>query len=359
MALLFGATSFLWTCSLAAVYDLPPDGSAVIGTDQRVRLTQEDTLLDVARRSNIGLEEIVRANPGVNVWVPGEGTEVSIPSRRILPGVLRDGIVVNLPEHRLYYYPKPKKGERPVVITYPVGIGSAAWQSPIGQTAIISKEKHPRWYPTESIRKEHAAEGLLLPRVVMPGPDNPLGDFKMRLGFGDGSYEIHSTNTPAAVGMAITHGCILMYPEDLATLFPMVPVGTRVSVIDEPVKMAFAGGELLLEVHPALDGQHQALGDQGQAPDGKAPATEAQAPDGTAQAMDGSGQALPGQGPAVDPSLEQLSARVDGLLGGVSVAIHWDFAREALLSATGTPTLIGLEVDDPNPNVPAMALAIP
>jgi L,D-transpeptidase ErfK/SrfK len=295
-----------WSCAWgSAVYELPPDSSAVIGTDEHIKSTYEDTLLDIAHRYSLGYEEIIRANPGVDMWLPGEGTDIVIPGRHILPSGPREGIVLNLPEHRLYYYPKPKRGQKPEVVTYPVSIGRMDWRSPLGQTYIITKEVHPNWYPPESIRKEHAANGDPLPAVVPPGPDNPLGDFKMRLAVGNGTYEIHGTNNPVAVGLAVTHGCIRMYPEDVAALFRMVSVGTKVWLLNEPVKVTYVDGELLLEAHPPVDNEGQ----------------------------------------SIEPNLELLSQQFERLLGSKIVAIHWDFAREALQAATGMPTLVGLEAN--------------
>src|ERR1700737_5173792 len=131
----------------ATVYELPEDGSAVFGTDERIKSTYQDTLLDIARRYSLGYEEIIRANPGVDMWLPGEGTDILLPGRRILPPGPHEGIVVNLPEHRLYYYPKPRKGHSPTVITYPVSIGRMDWHSPLGQTEIVHKQKHQSGYP--------------------------------------------------------------------------------------------------------------------------------------------------------------------------------------------------------------------
>ena len=233
--------------------ELPADGSSVIGRDTTILSHRQDTLFDIARRYGLGYEEIVRANPGVDIWMPGEGTRVLLPKRHILPPGAREGIVVNLPEHRLYYFPKPAKNEAPSVITYAVSIGKAGDATPLGQTRITEKIEHPSWVPTPSIRNEHAALGDPLPRVIGPGADNPIGEFKMRLGFGDGTYEIHGTNNPISVGMAATYGCIAMYPEDLAALYRRISVGTPVRLINVPVKIAWSAGTLLVEAHPAID----------------------------------------------------------------------------------------------------------
>jgi L,D-transpeptidase ErfK/SrfK len=304
---------FVWCALLGAapawatVYELPTDGTAVIGTDEHVRSAYQDTLLDIARRYSLGYEEIIRANPGTDLWIPGEGKDILLPGQRILPPGPHEGIVVNIPEHRLYYYPKPKRNEKPVVITFPVSIGKMDWHTPLGQTRVIQKIKHPAWYPPESVRKEHEANGDPIPKVVPAGPDNPLGDYAMRLAVGDGAYMIHGTNNPMAVGMAVTHGCIRMYPEDVASLFPLIPVGTKVYLINEPVKTAFVDGKLLLEVHPPVDAQGQ----------------------------------------STDPDMQLLSERLDKALGSTTAAIHWDFARQALQAATGMPVVVGLEADLP------------
>ena len=302
--------SLSWVGLLAApvwanVYPLPADGSAVVGTDESMQTVYEDTLPDIAHRYSLGYYEIIRANPGVDVWLPGAGTKLVLPGRRILPAGPRDGLVVNLPEHRLYYYPKPRKGEKPVVITYPVSIGKMDWRTPLGETRVIAKIRHPAWYPPESIRKEHAANGDPLPKVVGPGPDNPLGDFALRLAAGNGEYMLHGTNNPTAVGMAVTHGCIRMYPEDVAALFALVPVGTPVRLINEPVKVAWVEGQLLLEAHPPVDAEGQ----------------------------------------SIEPDVQVLSQMLDQALGSNIAAIHWDLARATLEAASGIPTLVGLAAD--------------
>jgi len=232
-------------------YDLPSDHFDVIGAPKKVVAAHEDTLVEIARRSGIGLDQIERINPGVDRWLPGAGTEVIIPSQYVLPRAPRTGIVLNLPEMRLYYFPPRQPGRPAQVQTYPIGIGRMNWATPLGQTRITSKTKDPSWRPPESIRLEHAAKGDPLPLLVPAGPDNPLGAYAMGLGIP--GYLIHGTNKPIGVGMRVSHGCIRMLPEDIARLFPQIPVGTPVNIVNQPVKAGWHGGKLYLEVHPPLE----------------------------------------------------------------------------------------------------------
>jgi len=238
----------------AAVFELPADGSAMIGEDTTLVTHYQDTLLDIARKYSLGYDEIIRANPGV------------------------------------------------------VSIGKLGRTTPLGETRVIAKVEHPSWYPPASIRAEHAQAGDPLPAVVGPGPDNPLGEFKIRLGFGDGTYEIHGTNNPTAVGLAVTHGCIRMYPEDVAQLFPRLPVGTPVRLINVPVKVAWVDGELLLEAHPPVDAQ----------------------------------------GESFEPDVDRFSSLLRVAVGDTTVAIYWDYARQVLQKADGVIATVGLEADDPS-----------
>src|ERR1022692_3011015 len=243
----------------AAQFVIPSGGDAVVGEDQTVETVYEDPLYDLARTYGLGSEELIRVNPGIDPWLPGAGKKIVVPGRHILPPAPREGIVVNLPEHRLYYYPKPKRGGPRVVITYPVSIGKMDWRTPLGLTQVMAKQKDPTWYPPESVRTEHLKDGDPLPASVPPGPDNPPGQFALRLAAGKGTYLIHGTNNPIAVGLPVTHGCIRMYPEDVAALFPMIPVGTAVRLVNEPVKVAWVDGELLLEAHPPVDAEGQSF----------------------------------------------------------------------------------------------------
>ena len=245
------ALVFLCSTAFSATYDLPEDGSDVVGEVSRVTASFDDTLVDLARRHGVGYQDIVRANPEVNVWVPGEGTEVIIPTRFVLPAGPRNGVVLNLAEYRLYYYPAPEADEPAVVMTYPISIGRMDWETPLGRTTVVSKVTNPSWYPPKSVREEHAAEGRPLASIVPPGPDNPLGKHALRLGLP--GYLIHGTNRPSGVGMRVTHGCLRMFPEDIRYLFDYVSVDTPVRIINEPVKIGWHGDALVMESHPILE----------------------------------------------------------------------------------------------------------
>lgn len=275
------AASLLAVAARAEIYELPPPGFDVVGAVATVTARHEDTLIDIARRHGLGYEDIVRANPEVNVWVPGEGTEVVLPTRFVLPGGPREGIVLNLAEYRLYYFPEPEPGEPAFVMTYPISIGRMDWETPLGTTRVISKVVDPSWYPPQSVRDEHAADGRPLPRIVPPGPDNPLGKYAMRLDIP--GYLIHSTNRPAGVGMRVTHGCVRMFPEDIDYLFGHIGIDTRVRIINEPIKIGWNGDELILEAHPVLEVASQQptvdepiRGDAQEAMDGGAPAVSSE-----------------------------------------------------------------------------------
>ena len=246
------ATLLLATAPVyAEVFELPPEGYDVIGSVSTVTARYEDTLVDIARRHGLGYYDVVRANPGVNVWVPGEGTEIVLPSRFVLPPGPRTGLVLNLAEYRMYYFPEPRSGEPAYVYTYPMSIGRMDWETPLGNTTITAMAKDPAWYPPQSVRDEHAADGDPLPRIVKPGPQNPLGTRALRLGLP--GYLIHGTNRPAGVGMRVSHGCVRMFPEDIEFLFDKVRVNTAVRIINVPVKIGWDGGSLVAEVHPLLE----------------------------------------------------------------------------------------------------------
>ena len=232
--------------AVAREYVLTP-GSDIIGDVTVIRAVYEDTFADLMRKHNVGFEELRRANPGVDEWLPGEGTEIVIPTQFVLPDAPRRGIVLNVPEHRLYYFPDDGTNR---VYSYPIGIGREGWATPYGRTTVVRKQHLPTWYPPQSVRDEHAAAGDPLPAVVPPGPDNPLGEHAIYLGFA--SYLIHGTNKPRGIGMRVSHGCIRMYPEDVAALFAMVGPDTPVTIVNQPYKLAWGEGGLYLEAHPPL-----------------------------------------------------------------------------------------------------------
>jgi len=227
------------------------EGSDVVGELQAIKARHEDTFVDIARAYDLGYDELVDANPGVDAWLPGAGTRIILPTEFVLPDAPREGIVLNVGAKRLFYFPKPVKGQPRVVITHPVGIGREGWQTPIGTTRVVAKNKDPVWTVPASIRKEHAAKGDPLPARVGPGPDNPLGAYAMRLGFA--SYLIHGTNKPDGIGMRVSHGCVQLFPEDIESLFAEVAVGTPVRIINEPQLLGWRDGNLYLEVHSTLE----------------------------------------------------------------------------------------------------------
>jgi L,D-transpeptidase ErfK/SrfK len=232
-------------------FQFDPETDDVVGVVQVTKVQGEDTLSDIARRFNLGYEEIVRANPGVDPWLPGVGREIVLPTQFVLPNAPREGLVINLAQLRVFYFPKRKEGELQTVITHPIGIGKVGWETPVGTTKVVSKVKNPTWYPPASVRKEHREAGDPLPAKVPPGPDNPLGAYKMNLGWP--SYLIHGTNKPYGVGMRSSHGCIRFYPEDIAELFHKIPIGTKVTVVNQPFVFGWRGDSLYVQAFPILE----------------------------------------------------------------------------------------------------------
>ncbi|MBU6474475.1 MAG: L,D-transpeptidase family protein [Alphaproteobacteria bacterium] len=219
----------------------PPHAVVTVGKLKTYTLGEQDTLLDVARYFNIGFVEMRAANPGVDAWTPVPGSSVVIPSFKLIPRTAhQDGIVVNLAQMRLFYFRTP--GRPPV--TFPIGIGRDGLSTPLGHTTIIRKQADPYWYPTPRMRMEEP----FLPAAVPPGPDNPLGAFALYLGWPE--YRIHGTNLPWAVGRSVSSGCMRMYAPDIAALYRMVPVGTHVTVVDQPILVGWVGPKLYLEADP-------------------------------------------------------------------------------------------------------------
>jgi len=233
-------------------FDFDPEHDTVVGQLQVTRTRASDTLPDIARRFNLGYEELVRANPGVDPWLPGEDTEIVLPTQFVLPDAPYAGVVINLAAMRLYYF--PPRGESDAlqtVITHPIGIGKVGWETPVGETKVKAKARDPWWYPPASVRREHARNGDPLPAKVAPGVDNPLGAHVLTLGWP--SYLIHGTNKPYGVGMRVSHGCIRLYPEDIAELYPELPVGVEVRVVNEPFIYGWQGDALYVQAYPVLE----------------------------------------------------------------------------------------------------------
>ena len=240
----------------ADTYIQPPDDTDIIGSLQYIRAHENETLLDIARNNDIGQEEILIANPDVDRWLPKNSPVVILPKRYLLPDANRSGIVLNLPEMRLYYFHQSKYTKIPQIITHPVSVGRMDWETPLGLTKIVTKKKDPSWRPPQSIKDEAIAEGGdPLPDVFLPGPDNPLGQYAMRLGIP--GYLFHGTNKPYGVGMRVTHGCLRMYPEDIEQLFDDVPIGTPVQIVNQPVKLGWFSETLYIEIHPVLEENQQ------------------------------------------------------------------------------------------------------
>jgi L,D-transpeptidase ErfK/SrfK len=227
----------------------------VIGETQVLFARYENTFSAIGREYDLGYEEMRRANPGVDQWLPGEGTPIYLPTQSILPDAARKGIVINVPAMRLYYFTTEKSAADPAVVTtsvttYPIGIGAQGWATPFGEAKVTGKARDPTWYVPASVRKEHLERGDKLPAVVPPGPDNPLGAYAMTLSLP--SYLIHGTNKPDGVGMRSSHGCIRLYPEDIEALFGRVAKGTPVRIVNQPLLAGWRDGQLYLEVHPPL-----------------------------------------------------------------------------------------------------------
>jgi len=228
----------------------------VVGEVQITHTGQEDALTDIARRFSVGYNEIHRANPGVDMWVPGTGRQVVVPTQFVLPDAPHVGIVVNVAEMRLYYFPPRRRGGPQIVYTYPIGIGRMHWKTPLGVTTVVRKVKNPVWRPPADILKEHREEGDPLPAEIRPGPDDPMGTRALYLGWPE--YAIHGTNKPVAVGMRVSHGCMHLFPEDILQLYNMVPVGTQVRVVNQPYVFGWHRGELYMNSFGPLEGDPRA-----------------------------------------------------------------------------------------------------
>jgi L,D-transpeptidase ErfK/SrfK len=224
----------------AGEYALAP-GQKVVGEVREYVVEPGEGLNEIARKFDVGYTALAAANPRVDQFTPGVGRRLIIPSLYILPDTAREGIVLNLGQYRLFYF--PPGGDR--VFTYPIGIGVIGWKTPLGATRVVRKATNPTWYPPPSIRAERPE----LPAIVPPGPDNPLGTYALYLGWP--KFLIHDTNKPDGVGRNVSHGCIHLYPDDIAELYPMLAVGASVRAVNQPATAGWNGNELLVKVFPS------------------------------------------------------------------------------------------------------------
>lgn len=310
----------------------------VVGETETISARYEDTFVALSLQHNVGYEALRRANPGVDAWLPGEGTKIVIPNRVVLPRAPHRGIVVNVAELRLYYFPAVSgpvpEGVDPKaikVITHPIGVGRLDWKTPLGTTTVTGKVANPTWTVPQSIRAEHAERGDILPRVVPAGPDNPLGKYALRLGLP--SYMIHGTNKAVGIGMRVTHGCIRLFPEDIETMYKMVPVGTPVRIVNQPHKLGWGPDGLYLEAHLTLE-------------------QVAEAEDGLDEATpQGDAQTLPPEAQAAGEPESLLTALTRAYVAATEerrADVRWDFAEQVMQEARGVPEFVSV-----SPVVPA------
>jgi L,D-transpeptidase ErfK/SrfK len=270
----------------ASTFILPDANDGLVGEPVALKVTYEDRFSTLAMKYDLGFEELRHANPDVDPWIPGEGARVVLPTQFMLPPGPREGIVINLPEYRLFYFPKGKG----TVMTFPIGIGRTGFQTPAATTKVVAKITNPSWYPTKAHREEHAEMGDVLPTVVPPGPDNPLGDLAIQLTLP--GYFLHGTNKPFGVGQRVSHGCVRLYPVDIHSLSDAVPIGMQVRIIDAPVKVAWHDGVLWMEAHPPLEGE---------------------------------------------PDMAKMTQIINRAIDGKSVTIDWTRAEEMARTSTGMP----------------------
>lgn len=248
VAIVFCISLFFFSLqSIALVFTMPSVGTKIVGNLQTAVIREDENFSDVAERYDIGYYELYEANPGIDPDHPPKGSMLIIPTQYILPKELTPNLVLlNLAEMRLYY--QPSVGNR--VYIYPIGIGKEDWETPVGMLKIIQKTVDPKWVVPESIYKYRKSIGDNIPRVTMPGPDNPLGKYRMRLS--KPTYLIHGTNDPASVGRRSSGGCIHLYNKDVEVLFHMVAIGTKVLIVNEPYKTTVSNGKVYFEAHMPL-----------------------------------------------------------------------------------------------------------
>ena len=234
------------------------EGQSIIGNTIIHTIRDGDNFIQLAQRFRVGFVELVDANPNVDPWIPEQGTQIVIPAQYVLPNVERKGVVINLAELRLYHFhPGADSSGLRSVSTYPISIGKDdEWKTPLTITRITAKTKKPNWYPPESIRKEHEENDDPLPKVVPPGPENPLGDYALRLALP--GYLIHGTNVPQGIGMRVTHGCIRLHPTGIEQLFENIVIDTPVTIVNQPYKVGWQENKLYVETHSDIEEQEKA-----------------------------------------------------------------------------------------------------
>jgi L,D-transpeptidase ErfK/SrfK len=309
----------LLVVALSAIVTLGVPTNALAGFDrkfigeEKIYIAgEEDTLTHIARYFDLGFVELRAANPSVDPWIPGKGKELLLPSRHILPDAPRSGIVINLPEMRMYAFSNGDDAP----MSFPLGIGREGLETPIGTTTVVSKKADPIWRPTPRMLREDPT----LKPVVMPGPDNPMGTHVLYLGWP--SYGLHGTNKPYGIGRRSSSGCIRLYPEDIITLFNAIPAGTKVTVVNQPIKLAWIDDVLYMEAHPDMQ---QAL------------------------QMEETGEVYSAK------MSEQDMAFIINAAGEHEDKLHWATIRNAVRDRTGTPIIIarkpGAVAKDSKPDV--------
>ncbi len=239
---------FFTKCAFARTYALPSNGDALIGKSEYITTSSGETLINIAQRFDVGLNGIVDANLSINPAQPlPHGIRIHIPTAFLIPAQKQKGIIINLPEMRMYYFPTNSHG---IVMTYPIGIGRVGKTIPIANTAVLGKRMNPTWTAPKDIREFNEQQGITLPITMPAGPDNPLGPYAIYLKIP--TYLIHSTIIPESVGKRASFGCIRMHEEDIKDFYPLVTSGTPVSIVNLPSKTGWKGNSLFLENHDAL-----------------------------------------------------------------------------------------------------------
>lgn len=248
LCLFFTALVLIAFNSYSAEYALPKGKDRLIGELQYHQVKKGDYFQQIAEQYNVGFLALMAANPKIDPFLPAEGSEVVIPTAMLLPFVRHEGIVVNLPELRLYYF-EPNEDK---VHVFPVGIGRQGLATPVATSYISEKREDPVWRPTKAMRKRYFEEnGVELAKEIPPGPDNPFGKYALRLGTSE--YLIHGTNKRFGIGMRASSGCIRMYDEDIKWMYDNIPLKTKVRIVDQPIKMSYEQGKKqLIEIHEPL-----------------------------------------------------------------------------------------------------------